>query len=146
MLEKISEKLAKANEHTAKSVEHVKKAKEHQKNIKLLTSVLLLFIMISLSAQSFEKINGLNKTSTEIKTMSQELQQIVVGYYPSGNLFTAYYDSDYGSIVYIFDKSNVCQYMEIYSHPNRKLEINKMIYDVKITNEKDRTIYFIKYR
>lgn len=104
----------------------------------------LFLLCPTLNAQNFEKINFLNKSSTQVKKGMAEYILVTVSNYKSGEMFTSYYSKEYGTIVYIFDVLNTCTKIMIYSQPSRVLLINKDRYDLKIEIDNHKIVYSIQ--
>lgn len=123
-IEQIKESLLKANQHTAKAAEHLAKAKGYQNKLKVLGLIVSIFITITLSAQSFEKINGLGRTeSSIIRSVTQFSFHKDEGIF-QGQRVDYWHSNDYGLVGYIYDKNYVCIKMIIPT-------VSKLSYDLK---------------
>lgn len=113
--------------------------------VRELTAVVLLFLSLSISAQSFENINGLGKTTEQVKKLAcSDINKFT--FLNSGNengkMYISYYSSDYGAIKYTFSKRNVCVKITISTILNRylKFTINRYEYAVREVLDNDKRL------
>lgn len=131
-------------ESCKKAVKYYNLVINGNKKLQLFMASCFLLFNLALNAQDFEKINCLEKSSTEVKIATAQYLMVTVGNLKTGEMFSSYYSQEYGTIVYIFDKMNICKRMMIYSYPTRILLINRNAYDLKVETDNHKIVYSIK--